>query len=202
MASHFSQSQSQSPYLDSIPLSPPLPVWPVQQLSPPMPCSSPISLLVIAWTPRHILALSLLCSCNSLGLQGGAVLKNLPANGRRCKRCEFDPWVGKIPWRRAWQPTPVLLPGESHGQRSLVGYSPWIAKSQTWLSDWAQAKTTHSLISSMSSLNSCLSNESSPTTLFKIAANAFLLYPNFLLCSIISSTVLSTLKKLFGCIRS
>ena len=36
----------------------------------------------------------------------------------------FYPWVRKIPWRRAWQPTPVLLPGESHGQRSLVGYSP------------------------------------------------------------------------------
>ena len=37
----------------------------------------------------------------------------------------FNPWDGKIPWRRAWQPTPVLLPGESHGQRSLAGYSPW-----------------------------------------------------------------------------
>ena len=37
----------------------------------------------------------------------------------------FDPWVGKIPWRRAWQPTPVFLPGKSHRQRSLVGYSPW-----------------------------------------------------------------------------
>ena len=37
----------------------------------------------------------------------------------------FHPWVGKTPWRRAWQPTPVFLPGESHGQRSLVGYSPW-----------------------------------------------------------------------------
>ena len=36
----------------------------------------------------------------------------------------FDPWVGKIPWRRKWQPTPVLLPGKSHG-RGLVGYSPW-----------------------------------------------------------------------------
>ena len=36
----------------------------------------------------------------------------------------FDPWVGKIPWRRKWQPTPVCLPGESHGRRSLVGYSP------------------------------------------------------------------------------
>ena len=37
----------------------------------------------------------------------------------------FDPWVRKIPWRREWQPTPVVLPGESHGQRNLVGYSPW-----------------------------------------------------------------------------
>ena len=37
----------------------------------------------------------------------------------------FNPWVRKIPWRRQWQPTPVFLPGESHGQRSLVGYSPW-----------------------------------------------------------------------------
>ena len=37
----------------------------------------------------------------------------------------FNPWVGKIPWRRAWQRTPVFLPGEFHGQRSLAGYSPW-----------------------------------------------------------------------------
>ena len=37
----------------------------------------------------------------------------------------FDPWVGKIPWRRKWQPTPVLLPGKAHGLRILVGYSPW-----------------------------------------------------------------------------
>ena len=40
-------------------------------------------------------------------------------------RLGFDPWVRKIPGRRAWQPTPVVLPEESHGQRSLVGYSPW-----------------------------------------------------------------------------
>ena len=41
------------------------------------------------------------------------------------KRCEFNPWVGKMPWRRKWQPTPVFLPGKSHEQRSLAGYSPW-----------------------------------------------------------------------------
>ena len=42
-----------------------------------------------------------------------------------CRRCGFDPWVGKIPWRRAWQSTPVFLPGKFHGQRSLGNYSPW-----------------------------------------------------------------------------
>ena len=40
-------------------------------------------------------------------------------------RCKFDPWVGKFPWSRKWQPTPVFLPGEFHGHRSLAGYSPW-----------------------------------------------------------------------------
>ena len=49
----------------------------------------------------------------------------------------FNPWVGKIPWRRAWQPTPVFLPAESHGQRSLMDYSPWDRKepdTTEWLS--------------------------------------------------------------------
>ena len=53
------------------------------------------------------------------------VLKNPPVNAGRRKRHGFNPWVGKIPWRRARQPTPVFLPGESHGQKSLAGYSPW-----------------------------------------------------------------------------
>ena len=44
---------------------------------------------------------------------------------RRHWRLGFDLWFGRIPWRRAWQPTPVFLPEESHGQRSLAGYSPW-----------------------------------------------------------------------------
>ena len=41
------------------------------------------------------------------------------------RRCRLDPWIRKIPWRRKWHPTPILLPGKSHGQRSLVGYSLW-----------------------------------------------------------------------------
>ena len=43
----------------------------------------------------------------------------------QCRRPGFDPWVGKIPWRREWLPTPVFLPGQFQGQRSLAGYSPW-----------------------------------------------------------------------------
>ena len=50
------------------------------------------------------------------------MVKNLP----QCRKPPgFDPWVRKILWRRAWQPTPVFLPEESHGERSLVGNSPW-----------------------------------------------------------------------------
>ena len=55
---------------------------------------------------------------------------------RRCScYCRLDPWVGKIPWRRKWQPTPVFLPAESHGQRSLAGATVHgVAESQTQLS--------------------------------------------------------------------
>ena len=46
----------------------------------------------------------------------------------QCRRPGFDPWLGKIAWRRKWQPTSVCLPGKFHGQRSLTGYSPWACK--------------------------------------------------------------------------
>ena len=55
---------------------------------------------------------------------GGTSGKELTCQCRGHKTCEFNPWVRKIPWRRARQLTPVFLPGESHGQRSLMGYSP------------------------------------------------------------------------------
>ena len=61
-----------------------------------------------------------------LGLSGGSYGKESAYNvGDWGLIPEFDPCVGKIPWRRNWQPTPVFLPGESHGQRSLAGYGPW-----------------------------------------------------------------------------
>ena len=59
------------------------------------------------------------------------------------RRYGFDPWVGKIPWRRRWQPMPVFLPGNSHEQRSLAGYCPWGCKNQTELSN---TTTTNSSI--------------------------------------------------------
>ena len=65
--------------------------------------------------------------------------KNLPA----MQRPRFNPWVGNVPWRREWQPTPVFLPAEFHGQRSLAGYSPWVAESQTRLSDTHTHTHTH-----------------------------------------------------------
>ena len=73
------------------------------------------------------------------GFPGGTSGKEPACQCRRHKRRGFNAWVRKIPWRRAWQPTPILLPGESHGQRSLVGYSPWGCKE----SDMTEATCMH-----------------------------------------------------------
>ena len=56
------------------------------------------------------------------GFPGGTTGKESTCQCRRHKRYGFNPWVGKIPWSRKWQPTPVFLPGKFHGQRSLEGY--------------------------------------------------------------------------------
>ena len=58
------------------------------------------------------------------GFPGGSVSKESACQYRRHKRCGFDPWVGKIPWKRKWQSTPIFLPRKFRGQRSLAGYSP------------------------------------------------------------------------------
>ena len=79
--------------------------------------------------------------CIQKHFPGGTSGKEPTCQCRRCKRPGFNPWVGKIPWKRKWQPTPVFLPGESYGQRSLVGYNPWGHKSWTqlkWLSTYIQ----------------------------------------------------------------
>ena len=76
-----------------------------------------------------------------LGFLGGASGRE-SACPQKTRRRGFDPWVGKIPWRRKWHLTPVLVPGESHGQRSLAGYSPWVHKE----SDTTQHTGAHSLL--------------------------------------------------------
>ena len=56
---------------------------------------------------------------------GDSLVAQMVNNLLQCGRPGFDPWLGKVSWRRKWQSTPVFLPGKSHGQRSLAGYSPW-----------------------------------------------------------------------------
>ena len=77
-----------------------------------------------------------------MGFTGGTSGKEPICQGRRCRKWGIDPWVGKIPCRRAWQPTPLFLPRESHGQRSLVGYGPYGCKESYTLSDWTEAPCT------------------------------------------------------------
>ena len=72
--------------------------------------------------PRHI---CFQISTHSLVV---VVVKESACQCRRFKRHGFSPWVGMIPWSKEWQPTPVFLPGKSHGQRNLMGYSPWCCR--------------------------------------------------------------------------
>ena len=77
-----------------------------------------------------------------MGLPKWLTSKESTCQGGRRRRHGFDPWVRKIPWRRKWQPTPVLLPGESNGQRSLADFRPWGHKRNwTWLSDYTTTIT-------------------------------------------------------------
>ena len=68
---------------------------------------------------------------------GGGNARESACQGRRYTRCSFGSWVRKIPWRRKWQPTPVLLPAESCGQTSQIGYSPWGHRESDTTEHWA-----------------------------------------------------------------
>ena len=68
--------------------------------------------------------LALLAACMVPEFPGGASGEEPACQCRRCWRHGFDSWIGKISWRKAWQPIPVFTPGESHGTRSLVGCGP------------------------------------------------------------------------------
>ena len=89
-------------------------------------------MLTLLPNPQSTLFTSALC-CSCLGRWGKCLERRchrLSSKESACqyRRHEFNSWVGKIPWRRKWQPTPVCLPGPPHGRRSLVGYSLWCCK--------------------------------------------------------------------------
>ena len=83
-----------------------------------------VSVLLSQIVPLSLSPAIFFLLCLLQGFPDAVVTKNLPANAGDLRH-GFNPWVGKIPWRRAWQPTPVFLPGESYAQRSLMDYSPW-----------------------------------------------------------------------------
>ena len=84
-----------------------------------------------------LLCSGILATLQLLGPPRWFIGKESACQSRRCKRHVFDPWVGKVPWSRKWQPTPIFLPGKSLGQRSLVGYSPRGHK-ESDMTEWAQ----------------------------------------------------------------
>ena len=77
------------------------------------------------------------------GFQGGASGKEPACQCRRCQRCGFRSWVRTIPCRRAWQPTPVFMPGESHGQRAWESDGLWSTWSQRVRQDWSDLARTN-----------------------------------------------------------
>ena len=109
-------------------------------------------LLIVCWSTDAFN----ICWPPHKGFPSGASGKESAYQCRRRRRHEFNPWVGRIPWRRAWQPTPVFLPWESHGQRSPVGYHPcghrvghdWVTERSRpltkWSCPWTQRWIIHS----------------------------------------------------------
>ena len=86
-----------------------------------------LALPLWSWETRG----TLLCQGTRQGIRGERLGHSMSISGSdgkeflQCRKPGFNPWVRNIPWKRKWQPTPMFLPGEPHGQRTLVGYSPW-----------------------------------------------------------------------------
>ena len=82
-----------------------------------------------------------LCVCIYVCIHGLPWCLRGKESACQCRRCGFDPWVGKIPWCRKWQPALVFLPGESHGQGSLADFSRWGHKEMTMMEHLSQTCT-------------------------------------------------------------
>ena len=94
------------------------------------------------------------------GFPGGASGKEHRCQCRRCKRLWFDPWFGKITWKRKWQRTLVFLPGESNGQRRLADYSPQGLKESNmiehaWHTQWEEERETKKNVLPVCSFQMC-----------------------------------------------
>ena len=109
---------------------------------------------------------------------GGASGKEPTSQCRRHKRHGFNPWVRKIPWRRAWQHTPVLLPGESHGQRNLAGFS-------------TQSRIKQDMIKVTQHSHPDYSN---PRKIFSSVTQLYLTLCNPMACSLLASSVLGVFQ--------
>ena len=138
-----------------------------------------------------------------MGFPGGASGKESTCQCRRHKRCGFSPWVGKIPWSRKWQPTPIFLPGKLHGQRSLVGYIAWGHK--VWLSDWAHKivlvwwRLCQRLFWPSRFLHLC--GLPRPQNLWS-NLYSLILFPSTTFCEVLINTSKSNLEKQIKCIRN
>ena len=110
------------------------------------------------------------------GFPGGSVVKK---STYQCRRHGFSPWVGKIPWRRKWQPTPVVSPGKSHGQRSLVDYSLG-GRNRVRLDSATKPTTTKSLFSGRVGCSLVFSIINNALLTFCLSASVciYLLHPN------------------------
>ena len=93
--------------------------------------------------------------------------KSICLQCRRHRRRGFSPWVGKIPWRRKRQLTPVFLPGESHGQRSLAGYGPWGHKESDSFVMWLQINANLCLRNSLQAIRNSFPQSLAFSDLFK-----------------------------------
>ena len=88
-----------------------------------------------------------------IGVSQVAQWVRIRLQSRRLRRCGFAPWIMTIPGRRAWQPTPAFLPGKSHGQRSLAGYRPSVAESDT--TEWLGTHMHHSSYCTLLNMQPC-----------------------------------------------
>ena len=115
-----------------------------------------------------------------LGLHRWCSGKEPACLDRKLKRLSFYPWLGKIPWRREWQPAPVFLPGESHGQRNLAGYSPGghrVRRDSTgtdaWIPEFRRVAFTISNPHTQGCVKTFSLNYGTPTLLTKSTLNDF-----------------------------